>query len=293
MKTAIIVNLTKEKIVNLTKEKAITCAARIIEILSSAGAELVMPSECAPWFKGSEVTFAETVEKLFEICDLAVTVGGDGTIIHAAKFAARAAVPLIGVNVGRLGFAADVEPEEIEDLKKLVSGAYKSEERLLLEIEVQKPSGSSRYLAVNDAVVTHGQLSKIVDFTLSLNGEAISQYRADGLLFSTPTGSTAYSLSAGGPILAPTMECILMTPVCPHSLFSRSVVFDADASLCVRVKIPANCSCMLSIDGEKNIEITEADRVYIRRSALKLKLLSIENRNFYRKLNEKLKEREL
>ena len=285
MKTAIIVNLTKEK--------AITCAARIIEILSSAGAELVMPSECAPWFKGSEVTFAETVEKLFEICDLAVTVGGDGTIIHAAKFAARAAVPLIGVNVGRLGFAADVEPEEIEDLKKLVSGAYITEERLLLEIEVQKPSGSSRYLAVNDAVVTHGQLSKIVDFTLSLNGEAISQYRADGLLFSTPTGSTAYSLSAGGPILAPTMECILMTPVCPHSLFSRSVVFDADASLCVRVKIPANCSCMLSIDGEKNIEITEADRVYIRRSALKLKLLSIENRNFYRKLNEKLKEREL
>lgn len=280
-------------IVNLTKEKAITCAARIIEILSSAGAELVMPSECAPWFKDSEVTFAETVEKLFEICDLAVTVGGDGTIIHAAKFAARAAVPLIGVNVGRLGFAADVEPEEIEDLKKLVSGAYITEERLLLEIEVQKPSGSSRYLAVNDAVVTHGQLSKIVDFNLSLNGEAISQYRADGLLFSTPTGSTAYSLSAGGPILSPTMECILMTPVCPHSLFSRSVVFNADSSLCVRVKIPSNCSCMLSIDGEKNIEITEADRVYIRRSALKLKLLSIENRNFYRKLNEKLKEREL
>ena len=285
MKTAIIVNLTKEK--------AITCAARIIEILSSAGAELVMPSECAPWFKDSRVAFAETVEKLFEMSDLAVTVGGDGTIIHAAKFAARASVPLIGVNVGRLGFAADVEPEEIEDLKKLVSGAYITEERLLLEIEVQKPSGSSRYLAVNDAVVTHGQLSKIVDFNLSLNGEAISQYRADGLLFSTPTGSTAYSLSAGGPILSPTMECILMTPVCPHSRFSRSVVFDADASLCVRVKIPANCSCMLSIDGEKNIEITEADRVYIRRSALKLKLLSIENRNFYRKLNEKLKEREL
>ena len=108
MKTAIIVNLTKEK--------AITCAARIIEILSSAGAELVMPSECAPWFKDSKVAFAETVEKLFEMSDLAVTVGGDGTIIHAAKFAARALVPLIGVNVGRLGFAADVEPEEIEDL---------------------------------------------------------------------------------------------------------------------------------------------------------------------------------
>ena len=262
---------------------------KIEGILNALGAEYRIHETAFP---GQATDIARSLQGNSEISAV-IAVGGDGTIIHAAKFAARASVPLIGVNVGRLGFAADVEPEEIEDLKKLVSGAYITEERLLLEIEVQKPSGSSRYLAVNDAVVTHGHLSKIVDFNLSLNGEAISQYRADGLLFSTPTGSTAYSLSAGGPILSPTMECILMTPVCPHSLFSRSVVFNADSSLCVRVKIPSNCSCMLSIDGEKNIEITEADRVYIRRSALKLKLLSIENRNFYRKLNEKLKEREL
>lgn len=280
-------------IVNLSKEKAIACANEIVDILCAAGAQLMMPPEYSAWFSGEKISFAESVEQLFEIADLAVTVGGDGTIIHSAKYAACTSTPLIGVNVGRLGFAADVEADEIGDLKKLVSGTYSVEERLLLEVEVKTPDGSKRYLAVNDAVVTHGQLSKIVDFTLSLNGEEISKYRADGLLFSTPTGSTAYSLSAGGPILSPNMECILMTPVCPHSLFSRSVLFNAESCLSVTAKIPAHCSCVLSIDGEQNIELSESDMVLVRRSALKLKLISIENRNFYRKLNEKLKEREL
>lgn len=280
-------------IVNLTKEKAIVCAEKMIEILRAEGAGILMPPDCGEVFKDSEVSFADSVEQLFETADAAVTVGGDGTIIHSAKYAARTATPMIGVNVGRLGFAADMEADEICDLKHLVSGNYTVEERLLLEIEVQKPQGVTRYLAVNDAVVTHGRLSKIVDFSLFLDGLEISKYRADGLLFSTPTGSTAYSLSAGGPILSPKMECILMTPVCPHSLFSRSVLFEPHSELSVTVKIPKDGSCMLSIDGEQNIEIAETDRVNVRRSALKLRLISIENRNFYRKLNEKLKEREL
>ncbi len=280
-------------VVNLTKPKAIACARQIIRILLGAGAQLFMPPECRKIFSDSGTAFAETIEQLFEITDAAITVGGDGTIIHSAKYAARTATPLIGVNVGRLGFAADMETDEIGDLKKLLTGSYAVEERLLLDIEVQNASGSRRYLAVNDAVVTHGQLSKIVDFTLYLEGEEISKYRADGLLFSTPTGSTAYSLSAGGPILSPQMKCILMTPVCPHSLFSRSVLFGADSVLSVTAKIPKGCSCVLSIDGEQNIDITEADTVIIRKSDLTLRLISIENRNFYRKLNEKLKEREL
>ena len=280
-------------IVNLTKEKAISCAEKMIDILRTEGADVLMPPDCRRFFKNSEVSFADSVEQLFETADVAVTVGGDGTIIHSAKYAAKTAAPMIGVNVGRLGFAADMEADEIGDLKHLISGNYTVEERLLLEVEVQKPYGTARYLAVNDAVVTHGRLSKIVDFSLYLNGLEISKYRADGLLFSTPTGSTAYSLSAGGPILSPKMECILMTPVCPHSLFSRSVLFEADSELSVTVKIPKDGSCMLSIDGEQNIEIAETDRVIVRKSALKLRLISIENRNFYRKLNEKLKEREL
>ena len=280
-------------VVNLTKNKAISCAERIIKLFRECGAEVIMPVECKHIFEGCGVKIAKKTEQLFEVADMAVTVGGDGTIIHAAKYAACSNTPLIGVNVGRLGFAADVEIDEIDDLKKLISGKYYSEKRLLLNVTVKSPGGERSFLAVNDAVVTHGTLSKIVDFTLSLNGEELNKYRADGLLFSTPTGSTAYSLSAGGPIISPWMECILMTPVCPNSLFSRSVLFDVDSSLSVSVKIPKGCTCVLSIDGETNMGISESDIIRIEKSDKYLTMMSVKMRTFYRKLNEKLKEREL
>lgn len=284
MKTAIVVNLSKEN--------AIYCAKQIVNLLRLNGAEICMLSECKPFYSDKKIVFSDTIEELFLQCDVAITVGGDGTIIHAAKYAAPCKKPIIGVNVGRLGFAADVEADEISQLTRLLNGDYYSEMRMLLDIAVVKNNKSKHYLAVNDAVMAHGQLSKIVDFQLSLDDEIISKYRADGLLFSTPTGSTAYSLSAGGPILAPQMECILMTPVCPHSLFSRSVLFDGKSELSVMVKIPLGCSCVLTIDGEENINICDSDKVIIRKSSQRLELLSIHKRNFYKRLNEKLKERE-
>ena len=280
-------------IVNLSKEAAIRCAREIVSLLHQQQAQVCMPIDAKVYFSGDGVRFFYNMHQLFAHCDAAITVGGDGTIIHAAKYAAEADTPLIGVNVGRLGFAAEVEPDEIQSLARLNSGDFETESRLLLEVVVQKPSGESRYLAVNDAVVAHGQLSKIVDLSLSVDGETVAQYRSDGLLFSTPTGSTAYSLSAGGPILSPQMKCILMTPVCPHSLFSRSVVFESSAELSVSVKIPQGCSCLLTVDGEVNIDIAEEDRVIIRQSPLHLTLISLKKRNFYSKLNEKLREREI
>lgn len=280
-------------IVNLSKPRAVSVARAIEGLMRRNGAQTAMLSNCAALYPDLPIEYFETTEALFAACDKAITVGGDGTIIHAAKYAAVTDTPMIGVNVGRLGFAADVEVDEIDRLTRLLSGDCREERRMLLEVEVQKPAGSQTYLAVNDAVVAHGQLSKIVDLQLSLNGEAIAKYRADGLLFSTPTGSTAYSLSAGGPILSPQMACILMTPVCPHSLFSRSVLFEGDSELSVTASIPADCSCVLTIDGEVNINIDEGDRVLVRQSPRTLCLLSVNNRNFYRKLNEKLREREL
>lgn len=280
-------------IVNLSKEAAISCAKEIAILLLGENCDVLMHSECSPFYKGIHIKYTDTVEELFESCDIAVTAGGDGTIIHAAKYAARAKVPLIGVNVGRLGFAADLEPDQIHRLKELVSGNFRTEKRILLDVEVQKNGESKHYLAVNDAIVARGQLSKVIDLSLSLNGEWIAKYRADGLLFSTPTGSTAYSLSAGGPILAPQMDCILATPVCPHSLFSRSVLFDGSSTLSVSVKIPTECCCVLTIDGEKNVDILSEDIVTIRKSELVLELITLNKRNFYRLLNEKLKEREI
>ncbi len=279
-------------VVNLSKERAIKYAKKISLFLLDKNAEIAMIEDCSQYFKGIHIHYSKNITELFEYCDMAITVGGDGTIIHAAKYAAKADKQLIGVNVGRLGFAADVEPHEYEQLERLITGDYTTEERILLDVEVIKEDGSKHYLAVNDAVVARGQLSKTIDLHLTLDGDEISKYRADGLLFSTPTGSTAYSLSAGGPILAPKMECILMTPVCPHSLFSRSVLFSGESELSVHVKIPEECCCVLTIDGEKNVPVLATDRVVIRKSDLKLKLALLHNRNFYKLLNEKLKERD-
>lgn len=284
MKTAVVVNLSKEE--------AISCAGEISLLMLSNNSDVFMLSDCAPFYKGVKVSYTDTIEELFRICDIAITVGGDGTIIHAAKYAARFDKPLIGVNVGRLGFAADIEIDGISELTRILDGNYSVEERILFDVEVIKNGVSKNYLAVNDAVIARGQLSKIIDLQVTLDDEEIAKYRADGLLFSTPTGSTAYSLSAGGPIIAPQLDCILMTPVCPHSLFSRSVIFEGNSVLTVSVKIPDECCCVLTIDGEKNVDILADDIVKIRKSDLKLKFVSINKRNFYRKLNEKLKERE-
>ena len=280
-------------VVNLIKSEAISCAEKIYQLLHSNNAEVYMLSECKVLYNDCQITYTDTIQELFEICDTAITVGGDGTIIHAAKYSAQHNVPLIGVNVGRVGFAADIETNEIELLSQILDGNYTKETRIIFDVEVIKNGVSNNYLAVNDAVIARGQLSRIIDLHLSVDGEEIAKYRADGLLFSTPTGSTAYSLSAGGPILAPEMDCILMTPVCPHSLFSRSVIFNGNSELSISVVIPKDCCCYLTIDGEKNVPIFAEDTVIIRKSKLKLDLITINKRNFYRKLNEKLKEREV
>ena len=285
MKTAVVVNLSKEE--------AISCAGEISLLMLSNNSEVYMLSECAPFYKGVKISFTDKIEELFKVCDIAITVGGDGTIIHAAKYAARFDKPLRGVNEGRLCFAADIEIDGISEPTRILDGDYSVEERILFDVEVIKNGVSKNYLAVNDAVIARGQLSKIIDLQVTLDDEEIAKYRADGLLFSTPTGSTAYSLSAGGPIVAPQLDCILMTPVCPHSLFSRSVIFEGNSVLTVSVKIPSECCCVLTIDGEKNVDILAEDTVKIKKSDLKLKFVSINKRNFYRKLNEKLKEREI
>lgn len=280
-------------VVNLSKEKAISCAKEIAILFLGEIADVVMLSECKPFYKGINISYVDTIDELFGCCDAAVTAGGDGTIIHAAKYAAVNNVPLIGVNVGRLGFAADLEPDDIGRLKKLVNKEYTTEKRILLDVEVNKDGETKHYLAVNDAVIARGQFSKIIDINLYLDDEWIAKYRADGLLFATPTGSTAYSLSAGGPIVAPQTDCIIATPVCPHSLHSRSVLFDGSASLAVTVQIPADCCCLLTVDGEKNVDILSEDTVKIKKSELCLELISLRKRNFFKLLNEKLKEREM
>ena len=276
-------------IVNTGKQKAISCAYNISRLLLGEGAEVIALKDHQVF--GAVSYTADSYRSLFEKCDIAVTVGGDGTIIHSAKYASVFNKPMIGVNVGRLGFAAEVEPENIGDLKRLVSGDFEIQERMLLNVTVKNGSEEQTYLAVNEAALARGQLSRMIDISVALDSSPLSTYHADGILFSTPTGSTAYALSAGGPVIYPGMKCILLTPVCPHSLISRSVVFSDEAVLTARVSINDRNPAVLSIDGEKNISVNPDDLIIIKKSDKTLRLITLYDRNFYQLLNEKLKER--
>lgn len=236
------------------------------------------------------ITYYDCDESVIRNSDVAITVGGDGTIIHNAKFAAMYKKPLIGVNMGRVGFVAGIEGHEFQELVKILDNDYKLQRRMLLKVEHKRGDSINEYVAVNDVAISRSAIDSVVDISVALNDEQIINYRADGMIFATPTGSTAYSLSAGGPVIEPDMDCILLTPVCPHSLSSRQVVFSSKSVLKATVDNASERSSYLIIDGQHNIEIKENDEIIISKSDLELELIVLKEKNFYTLLNEKLKE---
>lgn len=273
-------------LVNKDKSRASEVAERIRQVLSEGGAEVVSASDCP--VIGTAV--GGTAEEIIRACDIAVTVGGDGTIIHNAKFAALCGKPLLGVNLGRIGFVANIEPDELDELRRLLTGDYRIQRRMLLEITKTRGEDSVTYTAVNEAVIHRDSLSSMVDISVGIGGERIISYRADGMLFATPTGSTAYSFSAGGPVIEPDMRCILLTPVCPHALSSRPVVFREDTVLTAHVHPGSNFKCYMTVDGQNYVPVSSDDTVTVKQSPLELQLIILKEKNFYTRLNEKLKE---
>lgn len=272
---------------NADKPKALRCAQEIATLLTNSGATVLLPEKVRNSVSAQDAQYFATYDELFSYCDLAVTVGGDGTIIHSARHAAVADKPVIGVNLGTLGYVAELEPTEISSLTQLICGDYITRERMLLDVAVIHKDGTREsYIAVNDAVVSRGALSCIIDFDVFVQGEKICNYRADGLLFSTPTGSTAYALSAGGPVIDPYLSLIELTPVCPHSLTARTVIFSDDTVLSVACNSPD--SSYLTVDGQVSVELANTDTVQISRSGYTLNTISLKDKNFYKTAGEKL-----
>lgn len=273
-------------LVNQDKKRAIEVAQQIVAILTEGGAEVLTDKSCPL----NDTMAADTAEDVIRACDIAVTVGGDGTIIHNAKFAALYNKPLLGVNLGRIGFVANIEPDELDELQRLLTGDYRVQRRMLLEITKTRGDDSVTYTAVNEAVIHRDSLSSMVDISVEDGFERIVNYRADGMLFATPTGSTAYSFSAGGPVIEPDMRCILLTPVCPHALSSRQVVFGENAVLTARVQKHSDLKCYMTVDGQNYVPVSSDDTVTVKRSPMELQLIILKEKNFYTLLNEKLKE---
>ena len=280
-------------IVNTLKNEAIDFLPIVIDKLITIGISPLIMENTKIFYNSDKVTYCSCHKEIVKECDVVITIGGDGTIIHMARHCAEYNKPLLGINFGRVGFVATIEPDEIDKLSMLLTGEYVSQSRMLLKVTVENNNDSECLYAMNDAVISRGSLSRMMDLSVSVNDEKICDYRADGIIFSTQTGSTAYSLSAGGPVISPDIECILLTPICPHSLFSRSVIFKENDILKVQSISGSspNSEAFLTVDGQYYLPLHNDTRITIKKYEKPFTLISMEPKNFYTVLNDKLNER--
>ena len=236
--------------------------------------------------KNKKVFFSETfrteINNPAKDIDVAIIIGGDGTILKAARFYAPLDIPIFGINVGRLGFLAQVKIDEIENgLKKLINGEFKIDERLMLSLN------NNGAIALNDIVVKSSNSLKTVEFVVYLNDKPVCNYLADGMIVSTPTGSTAYTLSAGGPVIEPSLEALVLVPICPHTLNARPLVIPANETIKIKSK-GNNENFSIFVDGQIDIDVQED--VIIDKSFVKAKiiLLDMDDDGFYSVLRKKL-----
>lgn len=230
-------------------------------------------------------------DELYKIADVIITIGGDGTIIRFAKRAARDGKAVLGINAGRVGYLANIEQNEYNLLSKLQTGEYTIEERMMLNITV-KENGNviGEYEALNDAVISSGYLSRIIDVTASVDGGDVITYHADGLIVATPTGSTAYSMSAGGPVIDPSMKCVCLTPICSHSLAAKPILIGGDEEIKLKAYSKKRTDICLSVDGRKVINIKPFTEICISQSKNAVKLVRINERSFYKTLSLKFRD---
>lgn len=277
---------------NPYRDRGLKAAQAAERILRGAGVETVM---CLPFsVEGGSldlpkhIRFKNTQEEL-KSADMLICFGGDGTILHAAKDANACHVPVLGVNLGSVGFMAELEQGELSMLSRLAAGKYAIESRMMLDVVVRR-EGKIVYsdLALNDAAVTKGAVARVVDLEVYGDKVLISSFSADGVIISTPTGSTAYSMSAGGPIVEPTAENIIVTPICPHALSARSFVLGRGRLLSVKLGRMVRKTTYLSVDGGKAFRLNGGDVVEARESKSKTQLVRVTGRTFYEILNHKL-----
>lgn len=281
---------------NPFRDKGLKTAQEAGRILLNAGAEI---SYCFPFLVDRNI-ISDLPPKLhihdlkseLPTADLLVCFGGDGTILHAAKDASATDVPVLGVNMGSVGFMAEVEQEDLAALAGIVTGNYRLEPRMLLDVKVIRDGRVLfRSIALNDAVITKGAVARVIDLNVYGDKALICSMYGDGVIVATPTGSTAYSLSAGGPIVEPTAENIIVTPISAHMLQAKAMVLNKNRSIDVTVPKQSRKTAYLSVDGGKAFKLFAGDTVEICRSKRQLRLVTLSDKNFYEIINQKLERR--
>ena len=277
---------------NPYRDKNFQTARRAVEILKETGLNprLCLPFEVDRSFDLPRDLNFFRLDRELPNADLVICFGGDGTILHMAKAATRRGIPILGVNIGTMGFMAELESTELEKLKNLATGDYTVDNRMMLDVTIQRDRDILFHdICLNDVAVTKGAIARIVHLSVKCDGVQAMECGGDGVIIATPTGSTAYSLSAGGPIVEPEAKNILITPVCAHDVGSRSIVASDKRVVTVEMIHNARRNAYLSVDGGKAVRINMGDVATIQKSNLETRLIRLKERSFYDVVNAKFK----
>jgi NAD+ kinase len=259
----------------------------LVKWASGRSIEVVLDPEAGGW---AGIPGTPRVELAARV-ELIVVLGGDGTLLAVARAIGRRLVPILGVNLGALGFLAEIDLAELfPTLESVLADRFRIESRMRFEVSVDHDGTEiARYLALNDAVIAKTELSRIVDLETRADGFEVTTYHADGLIVATPTGSSAYSLSAGGPLLLPSFEAVVLTPICSHTLTQRPLVLSASCEITVRVQDARGGVVHLTVDGQVGRELAEHERVTVRRSEWPAQILVPKDRNRFQVMRTKLR----
>lgn len=277
---------------NPYRDKDFQTVRTAVRILRDAGME---PKVCLPFevdrsFELPRDIRFHRLDREINNTELVICFGGDGTILHMAKTATRKNVPILGVNIGTLGFMAELENSELELLGKLAADDYTLDKRMMLDVVVQRDRDIIFHdIGLNDVVITKGAVARIAHLAVKCDGVEAMQCSGDGIIVATPTGSTAYSLSAGGPIVEPEARNMLITPICAHDVMSRCIVASDKRTITLELVQNARRNAYLSVDGGKSLRLNMGDVATIKKSNLETKLVRLKNRSFYDVINMKFK----
>ena len=277
---------------NPYRDKGFQTVRAAMKILRDAGME---PKVCLPFevdrsFELPRDIRFHRLDREIHNAELVICFGGDGTILHMAKTATRRNVPILGVNIGTLGFMAELEATEMDLLAKLAKDEYTVDTRMMLDVVVQRDRDIIFHdIGLNDVVITKGSVARIAHLGVKCDGVEVMECDGDGIIVATPTGSTAYSLSAGGPIVEPEARNILITPICAHDVTSRCMVASDKRTVTVELVQNARRNAYLSVDGGKSVRLNMGDVTTIKKSNLETKLIRLKDRSFYDVLNQKFR----
>ena len=269
---------------NPYRDKNFNTVREAMQILQNAGMDvkLCLPFDVDRSFDLPKDLHFQRLDREIQNADFVICFGGDGTILHMAKTATRYSVPILGVNIGTMGFMAELESTELQELTRLASGDYTIDRRMMLDVTVQRDRNIIFHeMCLNDAVITKGSVARIVHLSVSCDDVQAMECGGDGIIVATPTGSTGYNLSAGGPIVEPDTQSILITPICAHDLLSRCIVASPDRVVKLELTRNARRNGFLSVDGGKAIKLSMGDVTIVRKSNKQTQLIRLNSRSFY------------